>query len=172
MHTLRRFAGTQLKQTETRLKPDQAIQLGHLFHRDALAFKVALHDGLGRNGLWTDHAADIAILEELGELVHGPERRGTAQAATEEADDHVLRVRPAAGIDERSHHVSSLKPSGADSSGICGTAVAKVPQVVGYDVVAGIVEDFEVRNKVHFDRVSRGAEDGFPGFQVRRVSRS
>lgn len=168
MDALGRDPGTQLEQTKPCLQPYQLIQLGHLLHGDPITFEVAFHDCLWRDGLGSHQTTNVAVLEELREFVHGPQGRGATQTTAEKSHGHVFGVRSTAGVDDRSDHVASFVPPGTRRAGVCGSAVTEIAQVVGQHVVTGVVKNLVVGNKVHFDVVPRGAEDGPPGFNVRR----
>ncbi len=155
----------------SRCEPDARAQHDALFQildtvgRNSRQGQSTLQDDLRGQGLGSDQAAHI--VERLGELRHRRECGVAAQATAEEADCHVPRLVAAAHVLQRAYDVTRLKDAAGPDAAVRPATETMVAQVIGQDVVSGIMEDLVVRDEVDLEAVPAGRPLRVPRLELR-----
>ncbi|KAB2757412.1 hypothetical protein F9L04_25095 [Brucella anthropi] len=96
-------------------------------------------------------------------LRHGDHGRVHAAAAAEQPELQIFEVRSRANVAERANDIAVFANAVADDPATASRALAEVAQVIGENVVAGLVQVLVVRHKIDFDVVAAR----LPGVAVR-----
>src|SRR5579875_105774 len=152
-------------------EPDARAQHDALFHiLDAVGWnsrqsQVMRDDYLWSHGLSCDQAAHL--VEHRGKLRHRRECGVAAQAAAEEANRHVPRLVAVTDVLQRADDITRLKNTAGYAAAIGRATETVVAQVIGQDVVSGIMEDLVVREEVDLEAVPAGRPHRVPRFELR-----